>query len=196
MNPPFQTGCWNSASRRKTRIWVLFRHEVPILAGCRVVGPLCTVGLSRRNSTRTSKSDILLGDPSQASLGEHTAQDSRWPEPPPSAPGSRRGSLGSPLPLPRLSSLKISLCRLGAGLRTRWIAAPPGAPQPKNIIEDRLNHPHRVPAFEPSQPAQSAVRVLPWVLMEHADDWANQIELPARGVRQPARLIRLYRSRQ
>src|SRR6266404_4245642 len=42
--PAFQTGCWNSASRRKNTDFGSFRHEVPILAGCRAVGPLCIPG--------------------------------------------------------------------------------------------------------------------------------------------------------
>ena len=29
---------------KKHGFWVFFRHEVPILAGCQAVGPLCTVG--------------------------------------------------------------------------------------------------------------------------------------------------------
>ena len=44
MNPPFQTDCWNSALRRKdTDFGSFYRHEEPILAGCRAVGPLSTV---------------------------------------------------------------------------------------------------------------------------------------------------------
>jgi hypothetical protein len=31
-------------AEKKHGFWVFFRHEVPILAGCRAVGPLCTVG--------------------------------------------------------------------------------------------------------------------------------------------------------
>jgi len=40
MNPPFQTGCWKLRFAEKKRgFWVFFRHEVPILAGCRADGP-------------------------------------------------------------------------------------------------------------------------------------------------------------
>jgi hypothetical protein len=39
----------------KHGFWVFFRHEVPVLAGCRAVGPLYTVGF---------RGEISLGLPS------------------------------------------------------------------------------------------------------------------------------------
>jgi len=42
-------------AEKKHGFWVFFRHEVPILAGCRAVGRLCTVG---------SRGEIPLGLPS------------------------------------------------------------------------------------------------------------------------------------
>jgi hypothetical protein len=51
MNPPFQTGCWNSASRRKNRDFgFFFWHEALILVRQlpdQADGPLCTVGFRR-----------------------------------------------------------------------------------------------------------------------------------------------------
>jgi hypothetical protein len=51
---------------KKRGLGVFFRHEVPILAGCRAVGPLCTVGL---------RGEIALGLRNLASLleGRHLA---------------------------------------------------------------------------------------------------------------------------
>ena len=42
-------------AEKKHGFWVFFRHEVPILAGCQAVGPLCTVGF---------RGEIPLGLPS------------------------------------------------------------------------------------------------------------------------------------
>ena len=43
MNPPFQQTAGTPLRGEKTDFGS-FRHEVPISAGCRAVGPLCTVG--------------------------------------------------------------------------------------------------------------------------------------------------------
>jgi hypothetical protein len=42
-------------AEKKRGLWVFFRHERPILAGCQAVGALCTVGL---------RGEIALGLPS------------------------------------------------------------------------------------------------------------------------------------
>jgi hypothetical protein len=61
MNPPFQTGCWNSASRRKNTDFGSFSARSADFS--RMSGGLPSLhgGFSRRNFTRTSKSDSLLG---------------------------------------------------------------------------------------------------------------------------------------